>query len=126
MSAPAPWTPPASVPADGWNNNHAAVRARTLFLWALGVLLGSWIVAAGLTSTQALGVLVSWTGYLAATALAIFAVVQGSIGVSHAKKLGGYRRGVALVGLLGGIGVLVLGPIVVLLGSFMLLAWANA
>lgn len=126
MSAPAQWTPPESVPADGWNNNHVAVRARTVFFWAIGALLGSWIAAAGLTSVQALGVLVSWAGFLAATALAIYAIVLGSIGVSRAGKLGGYRRGTALLGLLGGIGVLLAAPVVVLFGSLMLLAWTNA
>ena len=70
MRASTMWTPPPSVPDDGWNNNQIAVRARTVFLWAIGLLVGSWICAAGLSATQSLGVLVSWLGFLVATALA--------------------------------------------------------
>ena len=122
MSASTMWTPPPSVPDDGWNNNQIAVRARTVFLWAIGLLVGSWICAAGFSATQSLGVLVSWLGFLVATALAIGAIALGGIGVWRAARLGGYRRGTALTGLLGGIGVLLLAPMVVLLGSLLLLA----
>ena len=120
MSASTQWAPP-SVPADGWNNNQIAVGARTVFLWALALLAGSWIFAIGLASSQSLGVFVSWLGSLIATALAIWAIVLGSIGTGRAAKLGGYRRGTALTGLLGGIGVLLIAPVVVLLGSLLLL-----
>ncbi|PJJ63220.1 hypothetical protein [Compostimonas suwonensis] len=110
MSAATQWTPPASVPSDAWNDNEIALKAQSSFLWALGVLVGSGLAVGGLTSTQALGVLVSWTGFLIAMALAIIAIAQGGIGVSHAAKLEGYRRGPATTGLLGGIGVLVAAP----------------
>ena len=120
MSAPTQWAPP-SVPADGWNNNQIAIRARTVFLWALGVSVGSWVFAVGLSATQSLGVFVSWLGFLVALALAVWAIALGAIGAGRAVRLGGYRRGPALTGVIGGIGVLLLAPIVVLLGSLMLL-----
>ncbi|MGY4856553.1 hypothetical protein [Cryobacterium sp. AP23] len=121
MSASTQWAPPPAVPADGWNNNAIALRARAVFLWALGILVGSGMLAVALTRTQSLGVLVSWLGFLTATALAVWAIALGSIAAVRAAKLGGYRRGAALTGLLGGIGVLLLAPLVVLLGSLLLL-----
>jgi hypothetical protein len=123
MSTPTQWTPPPTVPSDGWKNNAGAIRARAYFLWALGVLLGSWMAAAGLASIQALGILVSWVGGLSAMALAIAAIWHGAAGVSRAAKLDGYRRAPALLGLLGGIAVVLAAPDVLLLGSFMLIAW---
>ncbi len=103
--------------------------ARTAFLSAIGILVGSWITAVVLSfaagsPAQAIGVLVSWAGFLTATVLAILAIVFGGIGVSRAGKLGGYHRGTALIGLLGGIGVLAMGPAIVLVGSLALLAWS--
>lgn len=92
-----------------------------MFLWALGVLVGCWVFAIGLASSESLGVFVSWLGSLTATCLAIWAIVLGSIGAGRAAKLGGYRRGTALTGLAGGIGVLLIAPVVVLLGSLLLL-----
>jgi hypothetical protein len=122
MSAPTQWTPPPTVPPDGWDGNAGAVRSRSLFLWALGVLVGSWIAAAGLTSIPVVGVLVSWVGGLSAIALAIAAISLGAVGTSRANKLGGSPRAPALLGLLGGVGVVVAAPGVNLLASIMLIA----
>jgi hypothetical protein len=124
MSAPTQWTPPPTVPSDGWNNNEIARRARRYVMWALGVLLGSWIVASSLTTIDALGVLVSWVGGIVAVGLAIAAVAAGATGVSRANKLGGYNRGPALLGLVGGVAVVVIAPGAVLLGTFQLIAWS--
>jgi hypothetical protein len=92
MSAPTQWTPPPTVPSDGWNNNEIARQARRYFMWALGVLLGSWIVASGLTTVDALGVLVSWVGGIVAVVLAIAAVSAGTTGVSRANNSVGTTR----------------------------------
>jgi hypothetical protein len=124
MSAPTQWTPPPTVPSDGWNDNEIARQARRYFVWALGVLLGSWIVASGLTTVDALGVLVSWVGGIIAVVLAIAAVSAGTTGVSRANKLGGYNKGPAVLGLVGGVAVVVIAPGVMLLGTFQLIAWS--
>jgi hypothetical protein len=123
MSVPTQWNSPPTIPPDGWDDNVGAVRSRTYFLWALGVLLSSWAAAAGLASIQVVGVLVSWVGGLSAIALAIAAIWRGYVGVIRAEKLDGYRRRPALLGLLGGIAVLVAAPGILLLSSFMLIAW---
>jgi hypothetical protein len=122
MNAPTQWAPPA-VPVDGWNNNEIAMRARTPFWWSLGLLIGSWLAAAGLSSAQvqSLGVFVSWLGFIATMILAVGAIIMGGTGIGRAAQLNGYRRGTALTGFLGGICVLLLAPIVALIGSLMLL-----
>jgi hypothetical protein len=77
MSASTSWVPPAG-PADGWNNHQIAVRARTVFFWSRGILVGSCIAAAGLSSTQSLGVFGCGLGCVTAMALAVGAIVTGA------------------------------------------------
>lgn len=114
------WTAPdsAPIPDGSWKNNKIAVTARNLISWALGTLVGGWIVAIVLTfipdpSVQTFGILFSWFGGLVCLVLAVIAVVFAAIGLSRARRLGGLRKGTALAALIAGIVILVV-PLVVL------------
>lgn len=112
---PEAWTPPPvpPPPADGWRNNRVAVQARTLLFVSLAVLALSWLVLiVGRLipdpTAQVSLILLAWVALLAVTVLAIISIVFASIGLYRASRLGGYRRGTALAGLLGAAAVLLL------------------
>ncbi|MFC5928847.1 hypothetical protein D6T64_08885 [Cryobacterium melibiosiphilum] len=122
------WSAPnaAALPDGGGTNNKIAVSARNLIFWALGTLLGGWIVAIVLTfvadpAVQTLGIIVSWFGGFACIVLAIIAVVFASIGLSRARRLGGLRKGTALAALIAGI-VIIIVPLVLLVAIAVLSA----
>jgi hypothetical protein len=117
-------------PVDDVNRNRIAERARTVFFWALGVVVLFWWIPIALTllpsrEAQTLGVILVWVGFLPAFALLILAIVFGSIGLSRSQKLGGYRRGSALTGLIGGIALLVVPPTIAVVGIAVVVALAR-
>jgi uncharacterized Tic20 family protein len=119
-----------SKPADEMNRNRIAVRARRVFFWALGVVVVFWLIPVVLTfvpsdEIQTAAVILNWVGFLPAIALSILAIVFGGIGLSRAQKLDGYRRGSALTGLIGGIGLLVVPPLFGLVGLALVIALAR-
>lgn len=115
---------------DPENRNRIAVRARSVFFWALGVVVVFWLIPMALTfvpssELQTVAIMTSWVGFLPAIALSILSIVFGSLGLSRAQKLGGYRRGSALTGLIGGIGLLATLALVTILGFVLILVLSS-
>jgi hypothetical protein len=95
-------------PLGDQRGNPFAERARTMFFWALGVVLLFWILPIALTfvpsnEMQTLGVILVWAGALPGLVLIVLAVVFGAIGLSRARQAEGQGRTSALTGLIGGI-----------------------
>lgn len=95
-------------PLADQRTNPFAERARTVFFWALGVVLLFWIIPILLTfvpsyELQTLGVILVWVGALPGLVLIVLAVVFGAIGLNRARQVEGQGRSSALTGLIGGV-----------------------
>jgi hypothetical protein len=104
-----------------FQSNHIAKRARVLFFWAVGVVLLFWLVPIAMTfvpsaEIQTVGIILAWIGFLPASTLTVLAIVFGAIGLSRASKMEGRGRTSALIGLIGGIGLIVAPGLIVLVG----------
>lgn len=102
---------------DGAEPNRQARMGRALFIWAAAVLLGGIAVrvltlAVPSYEFQTLGLVLHWMTLLAALVLAVTAVVYSSMGLADAGSTQ-HDRTAALIGLIGGIGLMLFGPLLV-------------
>lgn len=108
-------------PLPGGRANPSAERARTVFFWALGVVLLFWLLPIALTlvpssELQTFGVILVWAGALPGLVLIVLAIVFGAIGLSQAGKVEGQGRRSALTGLIGGVSLLVVPALLAVAG----------
>ena len=110
--------------------NPYAERARTIFFWALGVVLLFWIIPIALTfvptyELQTVGVILVWAGALPGLVLIVLSVVFGAIGLSRAGRLEGQGRSAALTGLIGGIGLFAAPPLFAMVAIALMISLTN-
>lgn len=107
--------PDLHAPHDIEPNRQARI-GRTLFIWGTGALLGGIAVrfltiAAPASEIQTLGLFFHSLTVLAALVFAVIAIVYSSIALANADDSTKHDRTAALSGLIGGIALLLIGPL---------------